>query len=88
MPPVSGPLTSVSVHILAKNGISRQLACRLIGLSDICLNFCLNDSIELLEILFDGREFHSLAEVGGETFSECFGRVYNYILKKLAVMIA
>ena len=61
-------LTSVSVHILAKNGISRKLACRLIDLSDICLNFCSNDSIELLEIMFDGREFHSLAVVGGKLF--------------------
>ena len=34
------------------------------GLSDICFKFFLNDSIELLEITFDGRAFHSLAVVG------------------------
>ena len=35
------------------------------GLSYICLRFFYgNDSIELLEIMFDGRAFHSLAVVG------------------------
>ena len=45
-----------------------------------------NDSIELLEIMFDGRAFHSLAVVGKKTMSECVGRVSN--LKKLTVMFA
>ena len=49
-------------------------------------NFFGDDSIELLEIMFDGRAFHSLAVVGENTISECVGRVSN--LEKLAVMFA
>ena len=52
---------------LSANGLS---------VSDICLIF-FNDSSELLEILFDGRAFHSLAV--GKTISECVGRVSNLI---------
>ena len=45
------------------------------------------DSIVLLEIMFDGSSFHSLAVVSREkTISECVGRVSN--LKNLAVMFA
>ena len=40
----------------------------------------------MLEIMFDGRAFHSLAVVGKKTMSECVGRVSN--LKKLTVMFA
>ena len=32
------------------------------------LNFVLNDSIELLEIMSDGRAFHYLAVVGKKLF--------------------
>ena len=42
-----------------------------------------NDSMELLEIMFDGRAFHSLAVVGKKLFPNVFD-VSN--LKKLAVM--
>ena len=40
--------------------------------------------MELLEIMSDGRAFHSLAVVRKKSVSECVGRVSN--LKKLAVM--
>ena len=74
----------VSVHILANNA-SAHGGLLTNGLSDICY-FFLNYSIELLEIIFDGRAFHYLAVglVGKKTISECVGRVYN--LKKLPVM--
>ena len=48
-------------HASAHGGVSTN------GLSDICLIF-LNDSIELLEIMSDGRAFHSLAVVGKKLF--------------------
>ena len=58
-----------SVHILANNTLREHHASAHGGLSanvlsDICLSFFLNDSIELLEIMFDGRAFNSLAVVG------------------------
>ena len=59
----------------------RMVVCRLMV---YLFKFFLNNSIELLEIMFDGRAFHSLAVVGKKTMSECVGRVSN--LKKLAVM--
>ena len=50
------------------------------------LNFVLNDSIELLEIMSDGRAFHSLAVVGGKLFpkvlDECRAaklRLWNFL---------
>ena len=49
----------------------------------ICLIF-FNDSIELFEIMSDGRAFHSIAVVGKKLFSESVGPVSN--LKELAVM--
>ena len=58
------PSVSVYVHILANNALRAHHArayggVSTNGLSDICL-ICFNDSTELLEILFDGRAFHSL----------------------------
>ena len=57
-------------HASAHGGVSTY------GLSDSWLIF-FNDSIELLEIMFDGRAFHYLAIVGEKTVSECVGRVLN-----------
>ena len=39
------------------------------------LNFVLNDSVELLEIMSDGRVFHSLAVVGKKNFRKCWTNV-------------
>ena len=65
-------------HASAHGGVSTN------GLSDMCLIFFGNDSIELLEIMSDGRAFHSLAVDGKQTFPDSVGRVYT--LKKLAAM--
>ena len=67
---------SVSVHIPANNVLSAHDASAhggmsTYGLSDICLSF-LNDSIELLEIMFDGRAFHYLAVVVKIYFRMCW----------------
>ena len=81
---------SVHIYLLANNALRAHhasahggLSTKIYGLTDICLIF-LNDSIELLEIMFNGTAFHSLAVVGEKTISECVGRLSN--LKKLAVM--
>ena len=39
------------------------------------LNFVLNDSVELLEIMSDDRVFHSLAVVGKKKFRKCWTNV-------------
>ena len=57
---------SVSAHMILANNtlrahhasLSEHAACRLIMIYHI-FGFFLNYSIELLEIQFDGREFHS-----------------------------
>ena len=64
---------SVSVHILANNALQAHHAsahggASTNGLSDIFFFFFLNDSIELLEIMFDGRALLSLAVVGKKLF--------------------
>ena len=61
-----------------------MVVCRLMFYQIFVKSF-FDDSTELLEIMFDGRAFHSLAVVG-KTMSECVERVYN--LKKLTVMFA
>ena len=43
------------------------------------LNFVLNDSIELLEIMSDGRAFHSLAVVGKKLFPKVLDERYYII---------
>ena len=66
---------SVSVSVLANNALQAHHASAhggvsTNGLSDIYI--FLNDSIELLEIMFDGRAFHSLAVVGKKLFPNVF----------------
>ena len=66
----------VSVSVLANNAIRAHHASAhggvsTNGLSDMLLIFFLNDSIELLEMMFDGRAFHSLAVVGKNCFRMC-----------------
>ena len=61
---------SVSVHILANNALLRILVCRL-----MVYQFFLNHSIELLEIMFDCRAFHSLAVVGKNYVRMCWTSV-------------
>ena len=74
----------ITRHFWRLPKIPGDLAGLYYSTSRYLLNFVLNDSIELLEIMSDGRAFHSLAVVGEKTFSESVGRMSN--LKKLAVM--